>query len=228
MSVPLFVGAYKMFRTRLLLGLAGVGRAYGTFYLGLGLFLFTISVTNSISLSPILLQRIIYFSLFGELYIALGFMYLFSFMLADKKMIGFILLGIHIFFAILFLYFYIPEASGVVTLLPNNKLFQYKDPGYSIFSTLFSLMLVISAASTYSRFLLKTGIASSSMLIRKRSFIFAIGSVIAAFSGSSYFISPLLLESARPYVVAVASIPGIVGFTLMVLPLFLKEKTKLS
>ena len=212
-----------MFRTRLLLGLSGVGRAYGTFYLGLGLFLFTISFANSAPLPPILLQKIIYFSLFGELYIALGFMYLFSFMLAGKKTVGFTLLGMHVFFAILFLYFYIPTASGVVTLLPNNTLFQYKDPGYTAFATLFSLLLVIFAASTYSRFLLKTGIASSSIIIRKRSFVFAIGSVIAAFSGSSYFISPLLLESARPYVVAAAIIPGIVGFSLMVLPLFLKE-----
>lgn len=224
MSVPLFIGAFKMFRTSLALGLEGIGRVYGSFYLGLGLFLFTIAVSSIMPFSPILLQQIIFIALFGMLYTTLGFVYLFSFLLLGRKTIGFLLLTIHVFFAVLFLYIYVPPATGVVVLLPDNPLFTYRDPGYTPLATLFSLALVIFAASVYSRFLFKTGVESASGLVRKRSFIFAIGSVVAAFSGTTYFISPFLPIALVPYVVAASSIPGVIGFSLMVWPLFLKEE----
>ena len=213
-----------MFSTPLNLGLAGIGRVYGSFYSGLGAFLLIVSIANSIPFSPLVRQWITYVGHFGVLYVALGFVNLFSFMLLRKNAVGYFLLFVHVCTAVFFLLLYLSDTTGSVLLASESWWFAYWDPQFTPLSACISLGLVIFAASIYSVFLFKTGMASTSREVRRKSFIFAIGSVIAAFSGTSYFISPLVAETARPYIVALAIAPGILGFGLMVLPLFLKEK----
>ena len=226
MSAPMFVGAFKMFRKKLVFGYEGIGNMYASFYLSLGIFLFMISVLNSnvFLLTPRTIYMVHVFAIACVLYIGLGFVHLFSFLLIDKKYIAYNFFMAHIIFSFYTMFYYFLRDGSATLLAGDDALFAYWKPGIPAGVFLFSLALVLLAAGTYGQFFFRTALASSSEIIKIKSFIFAIGSVLAAISGTAYFLSSFISDAQLPYILAADTIPGIIGFSLMTAPLFMKGK----
>jgi hypothetical protein len=226
MGLPLLVGAYKLLRQNMSGDMAQAGRIFTGFYVFLGLFMMLIALSQVVPFDPINIQRINFLGTFGVLYLGLGFIDLFTFSLLGRRKLAYFIFAAHLIFAIVACLIFLPEATGSKLLLGDSFWFYYWDPGFSPAAGFFNLLLILLSASTYSWYLFNTGLATLSPLIKKRSFTFALGSATASLAGFGYFLSPLSMEDIRPYFVAGICIPGIIGFTMMTIPFFLKEPKK--
>ena len=86
-----------------------------------------------------------------------------------------------------------------------------------------SIALIFFAAGVYSWYLLRTASATESVFIRKKSVTLALGAVLASIGGAAYFLSLLLRDELIPMVTAYGLILAVIGFNMLVAPLFMKR-----
>lgn len=222
----LLFGTIKMFGSELPAGLENIGKIYGSFFLSLSIFFYTISAVQIFDLSPIFIQVANFWSLYAFLFTGVAFMTIFSFALLGKRTIGGMFFVAEILTGAYFLFTHLLVAQGATLLGKPNSLFYYWDPHFSRGSLLIALLITTISGSLYSKFLLQAAFKSPWPIVRKRSLLFSIGSIIGLISGWMYFCAHFFAPEYVPYIIAASNIPGIIGFGLMVLPIFMRDTQK--
>ncbi|MFA7286341.1 MAG: hypothetical protein WC052_01600 [Patescibacteria group bacterium] len=201
-------------------------QVYQSFFASFTAYFAILAFANVLPISPITAQVAFYLALYVFLFIGLGFCLLFTIRVSGRPALANIVFGVASGLGVT-MFLYRMAHLPLPQLSSTSLFFFYRNPSYTGGEIFIISLGIVFTAGLFAVQFFRTSINATAAPVRRRSIFMALGAVVAAIDGVSYFASHLLSQTVVPYAATAGLVPAVVGFFLMTYPLLFRHKEEL-